>query len=30
MNPKILIYIAVILGYGGMCWQVGYSTAVGG
>lgn len=30
MNPKALIFIIVTLGFGAMCWQMGYATAVGG
>jgi hypothetical protein len=30
MSYKFIIYILMAIGYGGMCWQVGYSTALGG
>lgn len=30
MNPTVLIFIIVTLGFGAMCWQMGYATAVGG
>lgn len=30
MNPKVCIFLFVTLGFGAMCWQLGYATAVGG
>lgn len=30
INPTVWISIIVILGFGAMCWQMGYATALGG
>lgn len=30
LNPKLLICAFVVFGFGAMCWQAGYATAVGG
>lgn len=30
LNPKVMIFSFVVFGFGAMCWQAGYSTAVGG
>lgn len=30
LSPNVWISIIVTLGFGAMCWQMGYATAVGG
>lgn len=30
LSPSTWISIIVTLGFGAMCWQMGYATAVGG